>query len=255
VVSHYERFLDRQGRAAEAVGLLRDQIRGAPLDSHVAKVAVSRLGVHYSAQLVADDAVCWDWLRRRPAWDHAEQRMLWEMLQNARDGEREVLLKRAERLADGTHPTRAYAVGWVLNRLDLPRRSLPPLRDARARAEDPEAKRRSTHTLFESYLACGLWREAEGILAVATAGMGTGDLLTRHAAMAACAARAGAGDDALRLWHRRMSIDPMDFGGIDALVGAGLAKRLRNAYARRTDTYPGSIVAARADRAINTAER
>ena len=73
--------------------------------------------------------------------------------------------------------------------------------------------------------------------------------------MAACAARAGAGDDALRLWRRRMAIDPMDLGGIDDLVAAGLAKRLRVAYAQRIDTHPESIVAARAARAISAAGR
>jgi tetratricopeptide (TPR) repeat protein len=254
-VAHYERFLERQGRAAEAVNLLRDQIRDAPPDSHAAKVAVSRLGVHYNAHLVADDPVCWDWLRRRPAWDHGEKRLLWEMLQKARGDEREVLLKRAEHLAANTHPTRAYAVGWVLNRLDLPRRSLAQLRNACARTEDPEVKRWAMHTLFESYLACGLWREAEGILAVVITGVGTSDLLSHHASVAACAARAGAGEDALRLWRRRMAIDPMDFGGIDDLVEAGLAKPLRAAYAQRTAAHPGSIVAARAARALGAAER
>jgi tetratricopeptide (TPR) repeat protein len=255
VVSHYERFLDRQGRTAEAVALLRGEIRDAPSESHAVEVAVSRLGIHYRAQLVADDPVCWTWLRRRPQWNHGEQRLLWEMLQKARGDEREVLLKRAENLADGAHPSRAHALGWILNRLELPRRSIAQLRDASARTEDPKVVRRATRTLFDSYLACGLWRDAEGVLADATAGMGTGELLSQYDRIAVCAARTGAADDALRFWRRRMAIDAMDFRGVDDLVAAELAKRLRAAYAEWTETHPGSIVGERAALTIRAAER
>jgi hypothetical protein len=111
------------------------------------------------------------------------------------------------------------------------------------------------HTLFESYLDCGLWREAEALGPALNARANTRELCERFAAVAVRAARAGAHDDALRLWRLRMAVDPMEMSGIDDLVRAGLAERLQAAYAALGEAHPESTIVTRAERAITAASR
>lgn len=269
VLSDYVQFLSRQKRGDEAVRLLRQELADAPALAESSARAAYLLAFHFDKQLKADDPVLWNWLASRPVWGHPEERLLWRMLENAaieahaaptptrpptqawRMPEKiaqdlEQHFRRAEKLAGNGHFSRAYTLGWIMNRLQFPQRSIPLLERATATATDDEARQRASFALLESLLDTGAWQEAEVIFDRAAQQLTAREIPQWHSRLALAAAREGHKADALRLWFRTANVSPMALRGLDELARLGLRDDLLAFYRAMQKEMPASQAPVRA---------
>ena len=180
-ISLYARLLQTNNREAEAVMLLLAELRDVPIDSESSEAAARFLAVEIPEFIDPEESIYWEWLGRRPTWEHIEERLLWRMLENSIEriirsqNHRSVVLEndpilakfeaafaKPEAMIVDQHPSRAAILGWVMNRMRNAERSIPVLKYAIEHAgEDEDLKGRASFTLFESYLDIGDWRSAE----------------------------------------------------------------------------------------------
>jgi tetratricopeptide (TPR) repeat protein len=240
VLGQYAGFFLGQHREAEGVALLRKELAEAPADAASAKQAAHRLAFDFTNYLKVDDAVLWRWLEIRPQWESNEERLLWEMLKRANQGELDKYLTHAEELALNVDPTRAATLGWVENRMQLARRSLPLLQYAVANAKDDELRQRWTFTLLESYLDTGDWKHAEEVFPTASKRLTDSELPQWYGRIAVVAAKAGDKDDALRMWKRVANYDLTCINYLDEMARAGLKTELTEFYREFGQKLPSS---------------
>ena len=139
------------------------EIAESPADAMSAKRAVHALCFDFPEHISIDDENLWKWLDQRPQWEYTEERLLWEMLKKAPAHKLLNYMMRAEKMAEGADATRAFTLGWILNRMNQPLRSIAQLKTAMAHSTDEELNSKATFTLFESYLAINDWIHAERI--------------------------------------------------------------------------------------------
>jgi hypothetical protein len=240
LLSDYARFLAGHGRESEAVALLRQELAEAPAVAESSVRAASLLAFDFSKQVSAEDAVLWNWLANRPAWAYPEERLLWRMLENAPKETLDRHFTRAEKLAAGGDPNRAHTLGWIMNRLQFPKRSLPLLKHAVATAHDEELKQRAAFALLESFLDTGNWKDAEAIFPEAARRLTAQEIPQWHSRLALAAARDGAKADALRLWFRTANVSPTATGGLAELARLGLREDLVAFYQAMQKEMPAS---------------
>lgn len=269
LLSDYAQFLARHGREGEAVALLRQELAEAPALAESSSRAAHWLAFDFGASVGSEDAVLWDWLANRPVWESTEQRLLWRMLESAAkptwpaspsvspsrqgripekvpDPQLAQALQRAESLAGTRNPSRTHTLGWIMNRLGFPQRSIPLLRTAVETAEDEESKQRATFTLFESFLDAGHWHAAEAVFPEAARQLGLRELPQWHSRLALLAAAAGGQADALRLWLRTANASPTTLRGLEQLAALGLRDDLIAFYRTMQKELPASHAPARA---------
>jgi len=242
----YARFLERMDRTPEAVALLREEIEQAPADAPSTVGAANMLAFDFAKYITADDEVLWSWLAHRPKWEHSESRLLWRMLESAPQGDLDPYLLRAEELAKQADPTRACELGWIMNRMQRPERSIPLLEYAIENALDEKVKEDATFALFESYLDTGDWKQAEQIFTQARKRLTPTEVPDWYSRIALVAARAGAKDDAMRIWRAAANINPSDLRSLEPLAEAGLREELVAFYHDMADTWPSSETPQRA---------
>jgi tetratricopeptide (TPR) repeat protein len=231
----------------------------------------------FTPQLTADDPVVWGWLEKRPKWSHTEERLLWRTLEAAApangnqpgfsrpfapdrnpagnaatSAEMEQAIARAEQIANQGDASRPAVLGWVLNRLGQPARSIPLLETAVAKSDDKELKERASFTLFESYLDSGDWRKAEAIFPAATARLTTNEYPDWLGRIAVSAAKAGDRQDALRLWRRVAEIDMTETRNLQPLAIAGLRDELVALYREVQLALPESAIPPKAIAALQS---
>ncbi len=251
MVSDLAHFFLREGRQTEAFDLLRREIETAPPSAPSAGGAARRLAMELGERVRTDDDVLWTWLGARGGWGDAEERLLWKMLENAKRDEMEPHLVRAEKLATGSHPSRAHVLGWILNRMRLPERSIPLLEYALKPApEQDDFHGKVAFSLFESYLDVDDWTSAEALFPEARTRLTAGELSDWYGRIARAAARAGAKEEALRIWKDVVNVNPSETGALKDLVAAGLEKELGVFYRELQKKMPMSDVPARALRMI-----
>ncbi len=247
LMSDYARFLAREGRAGEAVALLRKELAEAPAEAASALQAAHLLAFDFSRQVRADDAVLWNWLANRPAWEYAEERLLWRMLENAPKETLDQQFARAEALAAGKNASRAYTLGWIMNRMHFAKRSLPLLEYAAETAPDAEGKERAAFALFESYLDTGDWKKAEAIFPKASRRLTSNEIPDWLVRVARTAAGSGAKADALRLWSRAANVNPAAaLGTLPEMARLGLRSELADFYRAMQQELPASEIPAKA---------
>jgi tetratricopeptide (TPR) repeat protein len=246
LLSDYARFLRRMNREPEAVALLRKEIEQAPADTASAEGAANMLAFDLPRHITADDEVLWTWLAHRPKWEHTETRLLWRLLESAPPDDLDPYFARAETLAKQADPTRASELGWIMNRMQHPKRSIPLLEYAVQNADDEKLKERTTFTLFQSYLDVGNWKQAERIFPHARKRLGPGEVPEWFSRIAIVAARAGARDDAMRIWKAAANINPSDLTSLRDLVAAGLRDELIAFYRDMAARLPSSETPSRA---------
>ncbi|MDO4858130.1 MAG: hypothetical protein Q4A17_09325 [Thermoguttaceae bacterium] len=166
-----------QDRKEEVQNLLREELRTAP------KNAQSRQGViwifvdsTYKGILEPDFPEVWDWFAETDDWNYLGERLIWRIFQIAEENEPENLetyYARAEKLAD--RPERAAYLGWVLNRMHEPERSLPLLRLG-AQASSDQVKEYAAFTLLESLMDLHRWDEAFEYFPTAAAHLTTDEI-------------------------------------------------------------------------------
>jgi tetratricopeptide (TPR) repeat protein len=242
----YARFLARMDRTAEAVALLRKDIEQAPATSESARRAVSMLAFDFERQLSADDEVLWTWLANRPKWGPTAEHLLWRMLENADRDDLDRYFVRAEELANGKDPTRARTLGWIMNRMHFPKRSIPLLKYAIHSTDDKQLKERAQFTLFESYLDTRDWMRAEQVFPEASKRLTPGEVPDWYSRIAMIAARAGAKADAMRIWKGVANVNATELSSLDNLVKFGLKDELVVFYGEMAKKMPSSEVPARA---------
>ncbi len=245
-VGEYARFLRRHDRVDEALTLLREELRQAAMSPESAESAAGMLAFDLDKHITVGDPVLWDWLAHQPEWDHPEERLLWRMLEKASAGELDEYFGRAEALAREADPTRAHSLGWIMNRMDHPARSVPLLEYAARSAKDERTKHRFTFSLFDSYLDTGDWQGAERVLPAVVRRLTPDELPRWYVRLPLLAARAGARDDALRLWRGLASVHPTHLDGLADLAAAGLRDELFAFYREMAAEMPTSEVPARA---------
>ena len=246
LMADYANFLKWQNRTDEAVALLRKELEQAPADSASAQAAAHLLAFDFQGHVSVDDAVLWDWLANRANWEHTEERLLWRMLESAKPEDLDKHFARAEELAFGQAPSRANTLGWIMNRMRYPKRSIPLLSYAAENADGEHLVERARFTLFESYLDTGDWRHAEGIFPEASKRLTYKELPEWYARVAGAAAKAGAQADAMRLWRQVANLSPSYMGGIEHLVEAGLRDELIAFYHEMQKKMPSSNIPAKA---------
>ena len=246
LLGDYARFLKRKNRTPEAVALLRKEIEQAPADAPSAVKAANMLAFDFATHIAADDEVLWTWLAHRPKWEHTETRLLWRMLEKASQDDLDPHFARAEALAEQADPTRAYALGWIMNRMQYPKRSIPLLEYAVANAHDDEFREWVTFTLFESYLDTGNWKQAEQIFAEARKRLSPTEVPDWYSRIAFVAAKTGAKADAMRIWKAAANINPSDLRPLEPLAAAGLRDELVAFYHDMAARLPSSETPQRA---------
>lgn len=246
LLSYYVHFLTREKRDIEAVALLRKEIAESPADSESSARAAYLLASDFSKQLSADDAVLWNWLEKRTTWKFAEERLLREMLKNAKQDELDGYLIRAEKLASGNDPTRAYMLGWIENSLGFSQRSIPLIEYAAEHTQDKNLKEQAAASLFRSYMGMKDWRSADRVFTNST-GRLTPD---EYSKVAVLAAKAGNKADAMRIWSRVADMDPSEMRELEQLLKAGLRDELFAFYQNMQKSMPSSDIPAKALKAF-----
>ncbi|MFC1712392.1 hypothetical protein ACFL6S_01920 [Candidatus Poribacteria bacterium] len=250
VIQCYTRFLMRQKRDMDAVSLLKQELQEAP-DSSSSQVAARMLTHELQEMLDPTENTYWTWLERRMKWEHVEERLLRDMLAMVEREELEPYFARAERLAEGTDPSRSKALGFIMNQMSFPRRSIPLLKYAAKEVDDENLREEVNLCLLESYLDCRDWKHAEQIFLQVANSLSAKQLSKWLAKIAVIAARMGAREDAMRIWNAVSNICPTELESIRKLVAAGLGKELKEHYQDMQMKLPESVVPLMALRIID----
>jgi len=186
------------------------------------------------------DERLWQMLKQANTWSYTEERILWRMARNAKPEQRQQLWKRAEGLALG-NASRELTLGWILNRCQEAKRSIPLLLAA-SKSNDKDLKQRSQFTLFESYLDVFDWRRAEEIWPAASLRLTSEEKPDWLSRIAVAAARVGDKDNSLRLWQVKDSIDLSALNNLDEMIKYGMKDKLINYYRELKKSKPKSTV-------------
>ncbi len=246
LLGDYAHFLMRMDRTPEAVALLRSEIEQAPAEALSAERAANLLAFTFEKHVTAGDALLWTWLAHRPKWEHTESRLLWRMLESVPREGLEPYFEQAESLASQADPSRATALGWIMNRMGHPKRSIALLEYAVEKASNSELREEATFTLFESCLDAGHWKRAEQIFPEARKRLSPTEVPTWCSRIAAVAGQAGDRDDALRIWRVAARLNPSDLTSLPALAAAGLHDQLAAFYWDMATKLPSSETPPRA---------
>jgi tetratricopeptide (TPR) repeat protein len=245
LLGDYVRFLAREKREEEAVSLLKKEIAESPAASESSERAANLLAFEFPKHAGADDPALWTWLEKRPKWDYTEERLLWRMLENADRQNLDPYLTRAEKIASDGDLSRANTLGWIENRMRFAQRSIPLLEHVVEKAQDKGLKDGASFTLFESYLATGDWKRAEGIFPNASHRLTLSELTGCYSGIAVAAAKAGAKADAIRIWTRVANLDLSATGAVQQLADAGLRDELVSLYRDMQKAIPSSEIPAK----------
>ena len=228
------------------MALLRKELKDAPALSESAAEAARRLAFNFDREIRAADTVLWNWIASRPKWEHTEERLLWRLLESAEPDDLDRHFIRAEQLVSGQDPSRASTLGWIMNRMHFPKRSIPLLTYAVEKAQDKELKEQTNFTLLESYLDVGDWKHAEELFPEAAKRLTPKELPKWYARVAVAAAKAGAKSDAMRIWRRVANVNLSLIYGLEDMVKAEMADELKNFYREMSRQMPSSEAPARA---------
>jgi len=217
----------------EAVRTLQRELAVIPLDTQYASWLIQGM-LEYERDdfkpIHPGSEQLWSYLSARRKWDHAEERLLWRMVANVPESEREAHWIRAVSLVGNADPTRAKTLGWIMTRTNESARAIPLLKDAASRLPEGDAKKAATFTLFEAYCATNNWRESETLWPAVIQRLSPREIPDWLGKISVVAARAGAPDDAMRLWRAKANLDRTDLRALDELARLGLKERLRAFY-------------------------
>jgi hypothetical protein len=225
--------------------LVRKEFDAAPLESDYARMMVRdlvELDRDNDTFLGTSDDRLWAYLAARPKWDALgyQEWLLIRMIRHSPPADRERHWLRAERLAANQDPTRARVLAAVMKNHDAWARSIPWLKDAADRLPDGDAKLSATHDLFDAYLHVADWKSAEALWPIARRPLSPDETASRLGEIALSAAKAGALDDALRLWRAAANVDRGQFLHLTDLAQLGLKARLQGFYEQLHRDDPAS---------------
>lgn len=240
-LTDYTRFLIRENRRQEAVSLLLNELEQAPPDSASSTSAAYRLAFDFEKQVSGDSEVLWAWLSKRPKWDYTEERLLRKMLENAKKEDTEKLFSRAEKLTREKDPSRAYTLGWLMNRLGYAKRSIPLFQEAVEKA-DRTTREKAVFALFESYLDINDWQHSEQLFPDAAVYLTSKEGPEWYSKIAVAAMKSGSKTDSLRIWKRVVNISPSETKYLRFLARNGLKNDLLEIYREMQKAMPTSEI-------------
>jgi hypothetical protein len=168
------------------------------------------------------------------------------MLEKADHSELGRYYSRSEKLTDDKDPSRAHALGWIMNRMEHPKRSIPLLEYALEAAADDDMKEQAAFTLFESYLDVRDWARAEQIFPQARKRLTSTEATDWYARIAVAAAVAGRKADAMRIWRVAANANPARPTYLRRLATRGLGEELAAFYGELAKKLPESDAPAKA---------
>lgn len=244
VVFDFARFLKKNESEKSALTFVWKEFDANP-DFEFRKLLLRNLEMQFETDqthyLMPTDERLWSVLSQALTWKHDEERLLWRMARNAQQGDqRAALWKRAEQLA-GSNESREAILGWVMNRTQEPKRSIPLLQAA-CKTKDAELRSSAQFTLFESYLDTSDWKHAEEIWTSASQRLTDNEKPDWLSRIALAAARCGDKENALRLWKSKDQVDLSAIGLLNEMVKQGMKERLINYYRILKKTKPQSTV-------------
>lgn len=250
ILRDYADYKARTSGAGEAMQLLWREFDSIPLDTDYAAWLVSDMTDYErddAKVLQAGNDRLWMHLAARKRWGHYEEKLLWRMISNIPASERESYWSRAEALARNADPSRALRLGWIMTRTDASARAIPLLEQAVERlpdGHDPNGndKWSAAITLFGAYLDTNDWRGAEEIWPIARRRLTPSEITDWLGRIAVAAAKAGAQEDAFRLWRTKANLDRADFRHLNELARLGRKQRLRDFYQQMSQDDPASWV-------------
>ncbi len=240
VLGDYAHFLRRNHRAAEAVTLLRKEMAEAPVESASSARAARLLAFDFEKQLSTDDEVLWNWLSKRANWGHTAERLLWRMLEKAQRSELHPYFSRAEKMTKDSDASRSQTLGWIMNRMGFPRRSIPLLEHTTRTADNDNLRERAWFALFESYLDLRDWESAERIFPEARKRLTIREQGDWYARIAVAAAVSGHKAEAMRIWRVSANADPARPAYLSELAECGLREELAAFYRALAEKLPES---------------
>ncbi len=246
ILRDYAHFLERMKRVSEAVALIRKELAEAPAAAESSERAARYLAFDFPEHVRVDDDLLWQWLSKRPKWEHTEERLLWRMLENTDRDQVADYFSRAEKLTEDKDPSRALSLGWIMNRMDNPKRSIPLLEYALEAADNEVMKNQAAMTLFESYLDVRDWSHAEQIFPDARKRLSVPEETDWYTRIAVAAAASGEKTEAMRIWLVSANANPARPLWLRQLAEHGLKDDLAAFYQDLAKKLPASDAPAKA---------
>ena len=245
MLRYYALFLKQEDRSKDAVKLLRKEIEQVPADSESSRRAASLLAYKFPEYINPEEPVLWNWLSKQQKWSYPEERLLMEMLERTNKEKLNLNFARAEKLTSGKDPSRAYILGWVMNRMKFATRSIPLLEYGYKNADNDELKRKAAFALFESYIDTDNWKMAENISSEVFKHL-TSEKSRWHSRIAVVAAKTGDKNNAMRIWKDIANLYPYQIDSVKELANLGLKEDLIKFYKEMQKNIPSSNIPVKA---------
>ena len=217
----------------------------------ISTTEIMQMIVRSYSQLNPEDPAFWEHLEKKEEWGHAEDVLLIAMIRGALAKRNMPLIERFEKLADSDKFGRKPVIGGALAEVGMPDRAIPILEKALQENKNTEYRTGVAYTLFQACLAAGKWQKAEIVFEDVKSALDAKSIQDQMGIIALVAAKAGALDDAMRLWRRRAAFDAGDLRGLDDLAKAGLRGHLQKYYRDLKKNEPHNKIA---DKALDILE-
>jgi tetratricopeptide (TPR) repeat protein len=253
---HWNDDSKNEDARAQLKEILRREFSTAPADTDYA-FGLARIIVDSEFDLddlmaslfVKDPDLVARLLAARGVWANEERGLIEDIVcaSDFTDEQKALYWSRLEPLAKTGSPSRALQLAGAMSFCRAPRRAVPLLIDYLRRIkEEPDEstafwEEQALGSLFSAQLESGDWKAAEQLLRE-RAELAGGQLIYNLSRVAKAAARAGAIDDAVRLWRRKSNLDRRHLEGLTELAATKAREPLRQLYTRMKQQDPLSFV-------------
>lgn len=220
-------------------------------DGTISTTEILHMILRSNRQINPEEPALWEHLEKKEEWGHAEEVLLKIMIHGALAKKNLPLIDRAEKLAASDKFGRKSVVGGALAEVGMVDRAIPILEKALQENKDTEYRSGVAFTLFRACLAAGKWQRAERIFDDVKPALDAKSIREQMGIIALVAAKAGAQEDAMRIWRERAALDSGDLHGLDDLAKAGLREHLQKYYRKLKEKEPQNKVA---DKALDILE-
>ncbi|MBU4429148.1 MAG: hypothetical protein KKE37_07325 [Verrucomicrobia bacterium] len=258
VVRDYGWFLFNRERYGEADKLYRAEIARIGLNDpngsndfwfHQLERMDGKGGVRFSW----DEPLIWQWLSEAKKRNFGQSEQFWlgwaaEKTTKTPEGWAAFEKKARALAADPCSPPLRYCLGTILQGHGQVQEGLRMVVEAYDQwpLNSYPNEIHVGKTVLGAYVGQSDWKNAEKILERLQNKPGFSGLEDSLGGIAVAAAKAGAPDDAMRLWRRKANLDLTKQDGLEALAAAGLAERLRDYYAGLAKRAPDNAAIAAA---------
>jgi hypothetical protein len=257
-VWRYQCFVDdycwllnkKEEKKEKAFQIYMAEIRKYGIESKWTSIIIDELVRDYDKFILSTEEIYWKWLDKDKDWDYSGERLLWEMLQNADDKDVLTYISRAEKLTEN-NPNRSHHLGWILNRMKYPERSLPLLEYAVKNINKQDLKRSAAFALYETYIDMNNWQKAEEVFDTISNTFEERELQEFLMKISINASKTGNKDDAMRILKIVHNINPYYNKFIEDFIKYGMRDELVVYYNEMAAKIPDSEIPAKALKMID----